>query len=225
MRSRLPIWGWSITRTSLFIVFEGVEGCGKSTQAKLLAGRLAASGISHVLTREPGGTSTGEALRTLLLHGETLAVETELLMILAARSAHVHEVVGPALERGEVVVCDRFELSSFAYQGIARGLGLEKVRSLNAFATGGVTPDLTVVVDVPIDVGVARRAKVRSGNDRIESAGDEFHQRVAEAYRLLARSEEGAVLVDGTPAQNEVAHTIMKLLTARFPETFARLQG
>ena len=211
--------------TGLFIVFEGVEGCGKSTQAKLLAERLAASGIPHVLTREPGGTATGEALRQLVLHGEHLAVETELLLMLAARSAHVNEVVRPALTRGEVVVCDRYELSSFAYQGIGRGLGLDRVKELNAFATRGLKPDLTIVVDVPVEVGAARRAASRGGNDRIESAGDEFHQKVAGAYRLLADTEEGVLLVDGTPPQDQVSLIIRKQLNARFPETFAWMAG
>jgi dTMP kinase len=212
--------------TGLFLVFEGVEGCGKSTQARLFADRLAAAGIPHVLTREPGGTPIGEALRQLVLHGKGhVATETELLLMLAARSAHIHEVVQPALGRAEVVVCDRFELSTFAYQGVGRGLGLERVKGLNAFATGGLKPDLTLVFDVPVAVGTARRIATRAGDDRIESAGSDFHERVAGAYRLLANQEDRMVLIDGTAPQEQVAQKVKDLLKARFPETFERISG
>lgn len=212
--------------TGLFIVFEGIEGCGKSTQARLLAEQLAAKGIPYVLTREPGGTRTGEALRHLVLHAtEHVAIETELLLMLAARAAHVHEVVRPALERGDVVVCDRYELSSFAYQGLGRGLGLDRVKALNAFATGGLKPDLTILVDVPFELGTQRRAATREADDRIESAGSGFHQRVSEAYRLLAEQEDRMVVVDGTAAQAEVAQNVKKLLSERFPETLGSISG
>ena len=201
-----------------FIVFEGIEGCGKSTQARLLAEQLGRARIPHRLTREPGGTRLGEVLRGLVLHGADVSVETELLLMLAARSAHVAEVVRPALEAGEVVVCDRYELSSFAYQGMGRRLGLDRVRSVNQMATGGLKPDLTMVVDVPLEVAAARRAEGRSGEDRIEGAGEEFHARVAEAYRLLASKEANVVLVDGTPAIDVVTAAIRQILLERFSE-------
>lgn len=191
----------------------------------MLADRLAASGIDHVLTREPGGTRTGEALRNIVLHGEDISGETELLVMLAARASHIHEVVKPSLARGAVVVCDRFELSSFAYQGIGRGFGLDRVKTLNAFATGGLRPALTIVVDVPVEVGAKRRAASRPAHDRIERAGNAFHTQVAEAYRLLAREEENVVLVDGTPAPNLVQQQILQLLRERFPETFDAISG
>jgi dTMP kinase len=212
-------------KRGLFIVLEGAEGSGKSTQAQLLAQWLASAGILHRLTREPGGTELGEAIRSLVLHGEHMSVESELLLVLAARSAHVTEVVRPALAAGQIVVCDRYELSTFAYQALGRGLDLAQVKSLNDFATGGLHADLTIVVDVPLDVGSARRASSRSGDDRIESAGRDFLTRVTEAYRLLSRQEPGVVLVDGTAPAESVQAEIRRLLQARFPETFAQGQG
>ena len=208
-----------------FIVLEGAEGSGKSTQAQMLAQWLAGAGILHRLTREPGGTPLGEAIRSLVLHGEHMSVESELLLVLAARSAHVREVVRPALAAGQIVVCDRYELSTFAYQALGRGLDLEQVKALNHFATDGLHADLTIVVDVPLDVGAERRASSRSSDDRIESAGKEFLARVTEAYRLLSRETSDVVLVDGTAAPESVQAEIRRLLQARFPETFALVQG
>ena len=212
-------------KRGLFIVLEGAEGSGKSTQAQLLARWLADAGFLYRLTREPGGTTLGEAIRSLVLHGEHMSVESELLLVLAARSAHVSEVVRPALAAGQIVVCDRYELSTFAYQAIGRGLDLQRVKSLNEFATGGLHADLTIVVDVPLDVGSSRRASGRSGDDRIESAGRDFLERVTEAYRLLSRETADVVVVDGTAPPESVQTEIRRLLQARFPETFAPVQG
>jgi dTMP kinase len=210
-------------RRGLFLVLEGIEGCGKSTQARLLGGWLAEHGIRFMLTREPGGTAIGEQIRRVLLQSEEVGPRAELLLMLAARAALVAQEVGPALERGEVVVADRYELSSLAYQGGGRGVDLEEVRRLNAFATGGLAPDLTIVLDVPLEAGAARRAG-RGAEDRIERAGAAFHERVAAAYRLLG-SEPGVTLVDGTPAAGEVHRRIVALLASKFPETFPRAAG
>lgn len=212
-------------KRGLLIVFEGIEGCGKSTQAGLFAGRLKAAGIRHVLTREPGGTAVGEQIRSLVLHGNDLPAQTELLLVLAARAAHVQQVIRPGLESGQIVVSDRYELSSLAYQGIGRGLGVERVTALNTFATGGLRPDLTLVFDVPVNLGEARRSVSRSSSDRIERAGADFHERVAEAYRLLANQGEQTVLVDGADTAQVVSQAVIKVLASRFPETFGRLQG
>lgn len=206
----------------IFLVFEGVEGSGKSTQAALLAEWLAERGIAHVLCREPGGTALGEEIRRLLLESDDVPVRAELLLMLAARAVFVDEVVRPQLEAGRVVISDRYELSTFAYQGYGRGLPQDEVRALNAFATAGLRPDLTIVLDVPIAVGEARRVEAGRRSDRIERAGSAFHERVFEAYRLLAGTEPGVVSVDGTRPALDVHDDVLRLLRARFPETFSR---
>jgi dTMP kinase len=209
----------------MFVVLEGVEGSGKSTQARLLAEWLAARGIAHVLTREPGGTQIGEEVRRALLHGGAVPARTELLLMLAARAAFVDEVVRPALDRGDVVISDRYELSSIAYQGYGRGLPLDEVRRANAFATGGLRPDITIVLNVSAEEGAARRGRRGSGADRIERAGDAFHLEVARAYRLLSSSQPDVVAVDGAGDEAAVHASIVELLAERYPETFRRAQG
>lgn len=207
----------------MFLVLEGAEGSGKSTQSRLLGERLERAGIPHVLTREPGGTSVGEEIRAILLHGTDIPAETELLLMNAARAVFVGEVVQPALAARKVVVADRFSLSSLAYQGYGRGLPLEDVRRICAFAAQGLAPDLTIVLDVPLAESEARR--VGRGADRIERAGTEFHQRVAEAYRLLPQTESNVELVSGIGDEGDVHERIVRLLSSRFPETFAGITG
>lgn len=207
----------------MFIVLEGAEGSGKSTQARLLGELLSRHGIKHVLTREPGGTSVGEEIRAILLHGSDIPAETELLLMNAARAVFVAEVVKPALAAGDVVIADRFSLSSLAYQGYGRGLPLEDVRRICAFAAGGLEPDLTIVLDVPMEESEQRRSS--RGADRIERAGAQFHQRVAGAYRLLPGSERNVELISGVGTTAEVHGRIVALLAARFPETFGRIKG
>ncbi len=208
----------------MFIVLEGIEGSGKSTQARLLGEWLGRAGLPHLVTREPGGTAVGEAIREVVLHGGDVTPRTELLLMLAARATFVTEVVSPALAAGKIVVADRFELSTLAYQGYGRGLPLDEVRRLNAFATGGLAPDVTLVLDVPSSTGDARRSG-RSAADRIERAGAAFHDRVNEAYRLLAASEPGVVALAAEGAIEDVHASIVALLAARFPETFATAAG
>jgi dTMP kinase len=208
----------------MFLVLEGVEGSGKSTQARLLGRWLTEHGVPHVLTREPGGTAVGEEIRQILLHGHDMPPESELLLMNAARAVFVREVVRPALEAGKIVIADRFSLSSLAYQGYGRQLPLVSVRAVCEFAAGGLEPDLTIVLDVPVDTGEARRA-TRGGADRIERAGTEFHARVAEAYRLLPDTERGVVRVSGTGSVEEVHERIRALLTTRFAETFPETVG
>lgn len=208
----------------LFIVVEGPEGAGKTTQVARLGAWLEAQGLPHRIAREPGGTRVGEAIRSVLLERAELDMpaETELLLMLAARAAYVREVVEPTLAEGRIMVSDRFELSTFAYQGIARGLGLDRVKELNRFATGGLAPDLTVLLDVPAARGRARQAAEGKEKDRIEREGDDFLGTVVSAYRKLARAEgSGVAVIDGSASVDDVQRGIREVLKARFPEPFA----
>lgn len=169
--------------------------------------------------REPGGTEAGERIRSVVLAPELeVAAETELLLLLAARAEFVRRRVEPALARGEVVLADRYELSTFAYQGMARGLGLERVRSLNRFATGGRRPDATLVLLVDPEEGRRRRGDRPA--DRMEREDDAFHAEVARAYERLAREEPGAVAVDGSGSPDEVERRIVERLADRWPSVF-----
>lgn len=210
--------------SGFFLVLEGVEGAGKTTQARLLTGWLEDEGVPFRLAREPGGTPVGEAIREVLLARRDggMPAESELLLILAARAAYVRDVVRPALEAGLVMVSDRFELSTFAYQGGGRGLDLDRVRRMNAFATGGLEPDLTLVFDLPVEEGRARQEGDGKVLDRIEGEGRAFLERVAEAYRRLGAGEPGAVVVDASPSAEEVHARVRELVRARLPEPFRR---
>lgn len=210
-----------------FIVLEGVEGAGKSTQIRLLSAWLEAAGVPHVTAREPGGTGLGEGLRALLLERRDLQVsaESELLMMLAARAAFVREIVRPALQEGRTVVADRFDFSTFAYQGYGRGLPLDEVRRMNAFATDGLVPDLTIVLDLPVGEGAERQQREGRERDRIETAGATFLERVREGYRELVATTGNARLVDARGTTEEVHRRIRDLLQATFPETFPPTMG
>ena len=211
----------------LFLVVEGVEGAGKSTQVAMLSRWMDSLGTRHVATREPGGTAVGEALRALVLNRTDLDLppESELLVILAARAAFVRDVVRPALERGEVVLSDRYDLSTFAYQGWGRGLDLDQVRRLSAFATGGLSPDLYVVLDVPVQEGAQRQRRQGKGTDRFEGAGEAFLTRVREGYLSMAKTEAAVQLVDATGTSDAVHDRVRALLQTRFPETFRASDG
>ena len=206
----------------ILIVLEGIEGSGKTTQFRLLESWLRDAGLDVVSAREPGGTQAGEAARQALLHGGDVPARAELMLMLASRAALMEQVVEPALRRGAIVLLDRFELSSFAYQGYGRGIPLEQVRAANAVATAGRRPDRTLLLDVPGDVGVARRAAAGKAADRIEGAGHDFHERVAAGYRELARNEQGVALIDGTGTVEDVQARLRDELRARFPETIGR---
>lgn len=205
----------------VFIAVEGPEGAGKSTQVGLLEAWLAEQGRTPLVTREPGGTPVAEDVRRVLLDShDQLSARTELLLMLASRSALVEEVIRPALEAGRVVVTDRFHLSTLAYQGYGRALPFDDVVRMNRFATGGLEPDLTLFLDVEPEVGAARRTERAGGPDRIERAGDAFHRRVLEAYRELAERDPRVERLDATPAASQVHEAIVALLRARFGETF-----
>ena len=209
----------------MFIVLEGIEGSGKTTQFRLLETWLRGLGLEVVTAREPGGTPAGEAARAALLHSGEVPARAELMLMLAARAALMEQVIEPALGRGAVVLLDRFELSSFAYQGYGRGIPLEEVRAANRVATGGHAPDVTFLLDVPGAEGEARRAAAGKAKDRIEGAGREFHERVATGYRELARNEQGVVVIDGTGTIDEVQARLRDELRRRFPETIGSAKG
>jgi dTMP kinase len=176
-------------RRAAFLAFEGIEGCGKSTQIAHLAAWLGDAGRPCRVTREPGGTPFGDALRDLLLRPEGGALDglTELFLLEAARRRHVQEVIRPSLEAGTIIIADRYADSSVAYQGGGRGLGVELVERLNALATDGLMPDLTLLLDLPVEAGLARVAGRDRARDRMERERIEFHQRVRDAYLDLAR--------------------------------------
>jgi dTMP kinase len=186
------------------IAFEGVEGAGKSTQLELLRQALEKAGHRVVTTREPGGTPVGEQVRSILLdRGSSLSARTEALLFAAARAQLVEQVIGPALQRGEVVLCDRYLDSSLAYQGVGRDLGRDSVAAINRFATGGLLPDLVVLLRLDPAVGLARE---RGSRDRIEGQDLEFHQRVARGFLdLAAAAPERFVVVDGAQAVDQIA--------------------
>jgi dTMP kinase len=196
-----------------FITFEGGEGTGKSTQAALLADRLKGLGIAVVLTREPGGSVGAEAIRHVLLSGvaKPLGVETEALLFAAARADHVHSTIGPALARGAWVICDRFIDSTRVYQGALGRLDPKFLRALERVTVGQLKPDLTFVLDLPADVGLAR-AKRRRGKefaDRFEAESLAFHTELRDAYRLLAAAEPTrCVLIDATESKPAMAEQI-----------------
>jgi dTMP kinase len=186
------------------IAFEGVEGAGKSTQVELLRQSLEKAGHRVLTTREPGGTPVGEQVRSILLDpASTLDARTEALLFAAARAQLVEQVIRPALERGEVVLCDRYLHSSLAYQGAARGLGVEAVAAINRFATAGLLPDLVVLLRLDPAEGLARG---RGGRDRIEGLDLEFHRKVAQGFLDLAAADpERFVVVDAAASPDRVA--------------------
>ena len=197
----------------MFITLEGLDGSGKTTQAELLASRLRADGVEVVTTREPGGTALGEQVRDLVLHGDHVAPWAEAALYAAARAQHVDQLIRPALVRGATVICDRYVDSSVAYQGIARGLGLQRVLELNLAVVEGLMPECTIL----LEIGVAAAAgRMGSDLDRIEREDEGFRARVADAYReLAAMFAERYVVVDGTGAPEEIAEEIHGALAGR----------
>ena len=179
----------------VFITFEGPEGCGKSTHARLLCDFLKARSFDCVLTREPGGTKAGEEIRRILLHSDGVRISdlTELFLFEAARSQIVREVIGPSLAKGKIVICDRFSDATMAYQGYAGGIDLKSIDGLNAVATGGLKPDITILLDVDTITGLDR-AKGK-GPDRMEKKEIAYHKRVRAGYLKLAKAYPGRIKV------------------------------
>ncbi len=201
----------------LFIVFEGIEGSGKTLQLKLLARYLRKKGIKPLVTREPGGTRLGEGIRRLLLKDGNPSPRAELFLYLADRAQHVKEVIRPALRGGRMVLCDRYYFSTLAYQGYARGLDLAFVEEANDRAIEGFKPHLVVLLDLPVRVALER---IRGRSlDRMEQEAFSFHERVREGFWAQARREPDLFLViDGTRMPEEVFQEVLKGVGVRFPE-------
>lgn len=215
-----------------FIVFEGVEGGGKTTQIELLRDWLLGKGESSqvwsksidlevVITREPGGTKLGKALRKLLLSPDVLAEKiqetAELLLYAADRAQHIEALIKPCLERGAIVLCDRFIDSTIAYQGYGRGLNLELIKQLNYIATGGLESDLTLWLDIDVEIGLAR-AKNRGKIDKMEQANIEFHRRVQQGYQELSKNNSLIVGINANLTREEVQKQIQGIIMQKLVE-------
>jgi len=208
-----------------FITFEGIEGCGKTTQLRLLKERLQGAGLQVTSTREPGGCPIADKMRAILLDSENSAITplAELLLYAAARAQHVQEVIVPALERGEIVLCDRFTDATLSYQGHGRKLDLATIGELNRLATGGVEPQLTVLIDCPVEVGLSRalaRIEATSGarEERFELESVLFHERVRQGYLSLAAAFPARfVIVDGSGDLARTERLVTEALSNRIP--------
>jgi dTMP kinase len=198
----------------LFITFEGIEGCGKSTQTRLLGEHLRGQGYVTVETREPGGTLLAEKVRAVLLDraSEPVAPETEAFLIFAARRQHVTQVIEPALSKGAIVLCDRFSDSTLAYQGYARGLSLSTLRSINRLATHAITPDLTLVLDLPVGTGLARRQSSANQN-RLDRESIQFHRKVRAGFLDLAKHNPRRIkVISATADRDRVAGAVRQII-------------
>jgi dTMP kinase len=203
----------SAKHRGILISFEGSEGSGKSTQIAHLAEQLQAAGRRVFSTREPGGTEIGEQVRNILVHnskGDEMCAETELLLFAASRAQLVREVIAPNLMKGVIVVCDRYIDSSTVYQGVARSLSLDPVQQINQFAVGNVLPDVTIVLDVPTRVSLARiQQRASDLPNRMERENIDFYKKVREGYLVLARSmPKRFFVVDGTLPEDEIRKLI-----------------
>jgi len=197
--------------TGLLVTFEGIEGSGKSTQIELTRAYVEEQGYSCLVTKEPGGSPLGEEIRGFLLDRGDLRIDplTELFLIEADRAEHVAEVIRPALDEGRIILCDRYTDATIAYQGYARGLDITVITQMNHWATGGLTPQCTIVLDCPVAVGMARA----TGEDRFEREGKQFHEQVREGYLRIARQEPQRVtVVSGEGEQAAIQEKIRRII-------------
>jgi dTMP kinase len=203
----------------LFITFEGIEGCGKTTQIKRLAKKLADLGVQFVATLEPGGTRIGQDIRKLLLDSNNrhLAPLAELILYAADRAQHIEEIVKPALDQGKWVICDRFFDATVAYQGAGRGLDMGLIKTLNDLVTKGIRPDITLLLDCPPETGIGRALKRNDilghdGQDRFEREKMEFHTKVRSGYLEISHHEPRFSIIDATRSEDEVEEDIFKVI-------------
>jgi len=209
----------SAARLPRFITLEGGEGAGKSTHARLLSQALVGRGIGNIVTREPGGSPGAEEIRKLLVEGEPGRWEplVETLLMFAARADHVARTIRPALQSGKWVICDRFTDSTFAYQGAGRGIDPEIIRRTEQVAIAGFRPDLTIILDVPVEEALNRIGSRQHAENRFEKFDRAFHERLREYFRRLAEREaQRCTLIDSSAAPDDVAQQIWRTVTARF---------
>jgi len=208
--------------SGFFITFEGPEGSGKSTHIRALKTDLESRGIEVVLTREPGGTPLGEAIRGLLQHdhSETPVARAEVLLFLASRAQHVEQLIRPALAAGKWVLCDRFDDSTLAYQGYGRGFDVQELKTVNSFAVHGLRPDLTILLDVAPETSrarlVARQAMTATAPDRIEREAEDFHVKMRNGFLALAQNEPHRFAVINTERESDCVAADVRAAVARF---------
>ncbi len=206
------------TRRGQFITFEGGEGTGKSTQARLLTDFVRGQGKNVVTTREPGGSPGAETIRKLLVEGEPGRWDgiTETLLLCAARHDHVERLIRPALERGDWVICDRFIDSTIAYQGHGAGVDIDLINRLSAAAAGDVVPDLTIILDLPVEAGLARATQRAGGEDRFERKGIDFHRRIRDGFLAIAEAApERCEIVSAAEPIDRIAGRVSAILAER----------
>jgi len=196
-----------------FITFEGIEGCGKSTQAKMLFESLTQKNIDAIITREPGGTAVSEKIRKILLDENLMELEakTEIFLNFAARIEHCEKLIKPALKTGKTVICDRFFDSTLAYQGYGFGVDLALIEEINKIAIGNFTPDITFLIDLPVDIAFSR-IKDRSTNNRYEKLGHDFHQKTRDGFLEIATKNPRICVIDGRKSVTEIADIILNKL-------------
>lgn len=199
-------------KKGFFFTFEGIDGCGKSTQLSKVAQVLTSRGLPVVVTREPGGTEIAEKIREILISPEhsEMVDECEILLYCAARAQHVREKIIPAIEQGKIVLCDRFQEATFAYQGFGRSISMETLNTLNTYATSGLNPDRTFIFDLSVESSFDRMIKMNKMKDRLEQNGKEFFERIRRGYLLMAESSpQRIVLLDGEQPIDAISDDVL----------------
>ncbi|NLD91996.1 MAG: dTMP kinase [Fibrobacter sp.] len=198
-----------------FITFEGIDGCGKSTQLALTSKLLAEKGFDVVVTREPGGTLISEKIREILLSPDNseMVNECEILLYCAARAQHVREKIIPEVASGKIVLCDRFQEATFGYQGYGRGIPLDVLKTVNTYATGGLNPDLTFIFDLSVETSAVRMAKINKAKDRLEQNSAEFFQKIRDGFLNMAKSSpERIKLINAEQSIEQISEEVINLI-------------